>query len=99
MVGNGSVSDPTRGARPRRGEVLALAASVHKYVDAADWCRLLAQPVPLARICEALIALARMNGSKDDATVLLLQRTLARQPGAGGHRRSAGPAGSARRER
>ena len=36
---------------------------------------MLTQPVPLARRCDDLIALARANGSTDDATVLLVQRT------------------------
>jgi len=48
-----------------------------------DWCRVLKQQVPLAQRCEELIALARINGTTDDATVLLLQRACFGEPRAG----------------
>jgi protein phosphatase len=82
MVGNGA----TAGASVARhdlacGDLLVLCSDgVHKFVEADDWCRLLRQSVPLARRCEELIALARVNGSVDDATVLLLQRAGLRVP-------------------
>jgi protein phosphatase len=76
MVGNGA----TTGANVvvhglERGELLALCSDgVHKHLDDADWCRILAAPLPLERRGEALVALARAHGSVDDATVLLLHR-------------------------
>jgi protein phosphatase len=76
MVGNGA----TTGASAlvlgiERGELLALCSDgVHKHLENADWCRVLAAPLPLARRADALVALARAHGSVDDATVLLLQR-------------------------
>ena len=83
MVGNGAVSGANVTVHEvARGDVLALCSDgVHRFVDEDDWCRLLAERAPLARICEALIAVARTNGSKDDATVLLLQAAPAQQPG------------------
>ena len=101
MVGNGAVSEANVALHELgRGDVLALCSDgVHKFVEAADWCRLLGQPMPLHRIGDDLIALARMNGSKDDATVLLLQRSQAALPGLGWIGRSAGPDGPERRQR
>jgi protein phosphatase len=76
MVGNGA----TTGAnvvvcRLAAGERLALCSDgVHKHLQEADW-RCIAEPgAPLARGCEALVALARQRGSTDDATLLLLRR-------------------------
>jgi hypothetical protein len=43
----------------------------------------LSQRVPLAQRCEELIALARINGSTDDATVLLLKRACFGEPHGG----------------
>jgi serine/threonine protein phosphatase PrpC len=77
MVGNGA----TAGANVAihglgSGDLLALCSDgVHKHVAPAEWRRLLAQPVALARRCEDLIAVASANGSTDDATVLIVQRT------------------------
>jgi protein phosphatase len=77
MVGNGA----TLGASVAfhdlaSGGLLALCSDgVHKYLDGDEWQRLLQAPVPLARRCERLIGAARANGSTDDATLLLLQRT------------------------
>jgi len=76
MVGNGAIT----GANAlvlglERGEVLALCSDgVHKHLDEADWCRVLAAELALGRRGDALVALARAHGSVDDATVLLLQR-------------------------
>jgi serine/threonine protein phosphatase PrpC len=70
-----------------RGDVLALCSDgVHKHVDDAEWCRVLAAQLPLARRADALVALARAHGSVDDATVLLLQRS---EPGWRALRRNA----------
>ena len=99
MVGNGA----TTGANVvvhglERGELLALCSDgVHKHLDDADWCRVLAAPLPLERRGEALVALARARGSVDDATVLLLHRSeqgwhglrRKRRPEAAEHERSA----------
>jgi len=76
MVGNGA----TLGANTRIhalacGELLALCSDgVHKHLADLDWCRLLAQPQLLAVKAERLVALARAQGSADDATVLLIER-------------------------
>jgi protein phosphatase len=77
MVGNGATTGANIAVRGlRSGELLALCSDgVHKHVSPAEWRRVLAQPVSLARRCDDLIALASANGSTDDATVLLVQRT------------------------
>jgi protein phosphatase len=77
MVGNGATTGANVGALDLpAGDVLALCSDgVHKHLDAADWQRLLGRPTTLAQRCEALVATARANGSIDDATVLLVQRT------------------------
>jgi len=80
MVGNGAISLANVALHELAcGDLLVLCSDgVHKYVDADDWPRLLKQPIPLLRRCEDLIALARANGSADDATVLLLRRSAVR---------------------
>ena len=89
MVGNGA----TVGAnvalhRIGCGDMLMLCSDgVHKAVQDVDWCRILTQRVPLAQRCEELVALARFNGTTDDATVLLLQRACFGAPPAGWLRR------------
>lgn len=77
MVGNGATSGANVALRGLgSGDLLALCSDgVHKHVAAVEFRRLLAQPIPLARRCEDLIALASANGSTDDATVLVVQRT------------------------
>ena len=77
MVGNGAVADVNVVVRALgSGDLLALCSDgVHKHIAPAEWRRVLAQPVSLARRCDDLIALAGANGSTDDATVLLVQRT------------------------
>jgi serine/threonine protein phosphatase PrpC len=76
MVGNGA----TTGANVAlcdlaSGELLVLCTDgIHKHIDPATWCGVLTQPVSLAARCAELIAVARGNGSADDATVLLVQR-------------------------
>lgn len=76
MVGNGATSRANVALHAlARGELLLLCSDgVHRFLDADAMGRLLEQPVPLARRCEGLIALARAHGSTDDATVLLLRR-------------------------
>ena len=77
MVGNGATSGANVALHDlARGDLLVLCSDgVHKYLDVDDWTRVLKQALPLPRRCEELIALARANGSADDATVLLLRRT------------------------
>ncbi len=101
MVGNGAVAGANVAVHDlARGDALAVCSDgVHKFVEVADWCRLLAQPLPLATACAELIRLARANGSRDDATVLLLQRTPAASNGLRWIGISAGPAGAQGRER
>jgi protein phosphatase len=101
MVGNGAIAGANVALHElARGDVLAVCSDgVHKFVEAADWCRLLAQPLPLARACDELIRLARGNGSRDDATVLLLQRAPAATNRLRWIGRTAAPAGGQRRER
>ena len=62
------------------GDLLVLCSDgVHKHLDADDWAGVL-QPAVAAAASAAtdLIALARANGSADDATVLLLRRARLR---------------------
>jgi protein phosphatase len=75
MVGNGATSGASAAVHSlARGDMLVLCSDgVHKYVPSHAWARVLTLPGPLARRCEDLIALARRNGSTDDATVMLLQ--------------------------
>lgn len=77
MVGNGAVVAPnlTR-VDLQDDEMLALCSDgVHKYLRPGDMARLLRADVPLARRCANLVALARIQGSHDDATVLVVHRT------------------------
>jgi serine/threonine protein phosphatase PrpC len=85
MVGNGATSGANVSLHDLAcGDMLVLCSDgMHKGVQAGDWCRILKQRVPLAQRCEELIALARINGATDDATVLLLQRVCFGEPPAG----------------
>jgi len=85
MVGNGATSGANVALHDLAcGDMLVLCSDgVHKGVPAGDWGRILKQRVPLMQRCEELIALARTNGSTDDATVLLLQRACFGEPNAG----------------
>ena len=76
MVGNGAVSRANVAlADMKRGDLLVVCSDgVHKHVPPDDLHRLLRVPQSLPQRCEELIALARANGSRDDATVLLIQR-------------------------
>ena len=58
------------------GDLLAACSDgVHRHVRPDDWQRVFASGTGLARRCEDLIRIARTNGSTDDATVLLMQRS------------------------
>ena len=76
MVGNGATTGANTLVHALAGEeLLALCSDgVHKHLEGADWCRILAAPLSLMQRSQALIALARARGSVDDATVLLLHR-------------------------
>ena len=92
MVGNGATTGANAAVHAiGRDDLLVLCSDgVHKHLDGADWCAVLAAPVSLARRGQALVALARKRGSVDDATVLLLHRSdpdarSLRWRGRGGH--------------
>ena len=76
MVGNGATTGANVALHDLAcGDLLVLCSDgVHKHLDSADWRRVLTQPDSLLQRCESLIALARANGSTDDATLLLVQR-------------------------
>jgi serine/threonine protein phosphatase PrpC len=77
MVGNGAVTVPNlMQVDLHDDEMLVLCSDgVHKYVQARDIGRLLrSAPAPLARRCASLVTLARVRGSVDDATVLVVHR-------------------------
>jgi serine/threonine protein phosphatase PrpC len=77
MVGNGATSGANVAWHDLPcGAVMVLCSDgAHKYLSPDDWSSLLNQPIALAQRCADLITRARANGSADDATVLLLQRT------------------------
>ena len=77
MVGNGAVSMPNLiEVGLGDDEMLVLASDgVHKHVEPYHIVRVLGTGrAPLARRCARLIALARVRGSRDDATVLVVHR-------------------------
>jgi len=77
MIGNGAVAVPNlRYVALDDGQMLALCSDgVHKHATAGDIGRLLRDGrIPLARRCINLVALARVRGSTDDATVLVVHR-------------------------
>ncbi|HMC15722.1 MAG TPA: PP2C family serine/threonine-protein phosphatase [Albitalea sp.] len=76
MVGNGAVSQANVAfTELGQGDLLIVCSDgVHKFVDAVAWERLLEPPMALVQQCEQTVALARSNGSSDDATVLLVRR-------------------------
>ncbi|MEO5844806.1 MAG: PP2C family serine/threonine-protein phosphatase [Caldimonas sp.] len=85
MVGNGATTGANAAVHELgRDELLVLCSDgVHKHLDGADWCRILAAPVSLAQRGQALVQRARARGGVDDATALLLHRLA---PGARGPR-------------
>jgi len=76
MVGNGAVDAPNvRGVDLFAGEMLVLCSDgVHRHASPEEIARVLREKVPLARRCVRLIELARVHGSRDDATVLVVHR-------------------------
>jgi serine/threonine protein phosphatase PrpC len=79
MVGNGAVAVPNvTHVDLQDDEMLVLCSDgVHKHVDACDLVRLLrGESMSLARRCAILVALARVRGSVDDATLLVIHRRI-----------------------
>ncbi len=93
MVGNGATTGANASVHELgRDDLLVLCSDgVHKHLDGADWCRILAGPLSLAQRGQALVQTARRNGSVDDATALLLHRCDPGAPRAGFTGRDAGP--------
>ena len=80
MIGNGAVDAPNvREVDLRAGELLLLCSDgVHRHVNAREIARVLRGGGPLAQRCARLVELARLRGSRDDATALVLQRRAPR---------------------
>ncbi len=80
MVGAGAVGTPpvVKAHIRERDLLLFCSDGVHKYVPDEDIARLvssnLAGRKPLEKICDALVRLAKTNGSQDDASALLVMR-------------------------
>ena len=76
MIGNGAVDAPNiRDIRLRLHETLVLCTDgLFKHVAAAEIARLLRAGDRLAHRCRRLVELARARGSRDDVTVLAVQR-------------------------
>jgi protein phosphatase len=76
MVGNGAVSSPNVDrVALAGGEMLVLCSDgIHKHVAPDEMSDVLRGSAPLARRCARLLALARVRGSRDDATVLVVRR-------------------------
>ena len=76
MVGNGAVSTPNVDrVALASGEMLVLCSDgIHKHVGPGEMSDVLRGSAPLARRCARLLALARVRGSRDDATVLVVRR-------------------------
>jgi protein phosphatase len=81
MVGNGAVVAPNvEGTRLRDGETLALCSDgLHRHVDVGEIGAVLRGHAPLARGCERLLELARSRSADDDATLLVVRRTVSRR--------------------
>jgi len=78
MVGNGATTGANAAVHGLgRDDLLVLCSDgVHKHLEGTDWYRVLDAPLSLAQRGQALVALARKRGSVDDATVLLLHRSV-----------------------
>jgi serine/threonine protein phosphatase PrpC len=76
MVGNGAVARANvTFAEIEQGDLLLVCSDgVHKFIAPKEWQRLMSRPRALLQQCDELVALARANGSTDDATVLLVRR-------------------------
>jgi protein phosphatase len=78
MIGNGAVGIPNLVQVELGDDAMLVLCSdgMHRHVSAAEIGRVLRRAsLPLARRCTRLIALARVRGSVDDATVLVVHRT------------------------
>lgn len=77
MVGNGAVARANVAvAEVGLGDLLVVCSDgVHKHLDAPQWRGLSNRERTLAQRCEDLVRAARENGSTDDATVLVMQRS------------------------
>jgi protein phosphatase len=75
MVGNGAIdmANVREASLPDCGMLVLCSDGVHRQVSCEDLARLLHGALPLARRCEALIDFARQQGSRDDATVLVIE--------------------------
>jgi PPM family protein phosphatase len=82
MVGNGAVSVPNVASVPLGDDEMLVLCSdgLHKHVEPQEISRQLRAHVSLARCCTRLVDLARMHGSNDDATVLVVHRTAQPEP-------------------
>lgn len=76
MVGNGAVTVPNiERVHLGDGEMLVLCSDgLHKHVEPQEINRQLRSHVSLAHRCTRLLELARIRGSNDDATVLVVHR-------------------------
>jgi len=76
MVGNGAVDLPNvRCVALDPGDRIVLASDgVHKHVDERELAQAMRGAGPLAPMCHAVVDLARRHGSRDDATVLVVER-------------------------
>lgn len=82
MVGNGAVGDAsTRSVELPPGALLLLCSDgVHRHVDAAQMAALMTASGTLAERCQRVVASARANGSHDDATALVVERSAKTRP-------------------
>jgi len=82
MVGNGAITIPNvESVELRDGEMLALCSDgLHKHVEPRELGEQLRAGSSLARCCTRLLELARLRGSNDDATILVVRRTARPEP-------------------
>jgi protein phosphatase len=82
MVGNGAITVPNVGSVDLRdGDMLVLCSDgLHKHVEPQEIAEQLRAALPLARCCTRLLDLARIRGSTDDATVLVVRRSARPEP-------------------
>ena len=82
MVGNGAVAAPNvESIELADDEMLVLCSDgLHKHVETREIHRQLRARGPLARCCARLVELARLRGSSDDATVLVIHRNAQPEP-------------------
>jgi PPM family protein phosphatase len=82
MVGNGAITVPNvASVELADGEMLVLCSDgLHKHVEAQEIGLQLRVALPLSRCCTRLLELARLRGSDDDATVLVVRRSARPEP-------------------